>query len=176
MTEPLTALVVEVPEAEPAVGAHRARLDAFAAAGVPPHGTVLFPFLPAASVDDPLLDRLTALFAPMPSFPLVLDRTAWFGEDLLYLAPADDTALRLLTNAAWSEFPDHPPYGGAFTDLVPHVTIGHGHPVEVLRRAEAEIAPHLPITGTVTAVSLLAEDDAGRWSRRARFPLAGAGD
>ena len=41
-----SALLVAVPAAEPAVAAHRSRLDTSAAVGVPAHITVLYPFLP----------------------------------------------------------------------------------------------------------------------------------
>src|ERR1700761_7063123 len=47
-----SALLIRVPAAEPAVGAHRARLDASARDGVPAHLTVLYPFLPPAQIDD----------------------------------------------------------------------------------------------------------------------------
>jgi hypothetical protein len=40
-----TAVIVEIPEALPAVGRWRARFDTSAAVGVPPHVTVVFPFL-----------------------------------------------------------------------------------------------------------------------------------
>ena len=43
-----SALLILVPAAEPAVGEHRARLDASARDGVPAHLTVLYPFLPPA--------------------------------------------------------------------------------------------------------------------------------
>ena len=43
-----TALIVEVPEAEPAVGALRLEHDRSAARGVPAHITILFPFADAA--------------------------------------------------------------------------------------------------------------------------------
>jgi hypothetical protein len=40
-----TAVIVEIPEALPAVGQWRARFDTSAAVGVPPHVTIVFPFL-----------------------------------------------------------------------------------------------------------------------------------
>lgn len=45
-----TAVVVVVEAAETLVGRWRARYDTSAAAGVPPHVTVLYPFLPLADV------------------------------------------------------------------------------------------------------------------------------
>ena len=53
-----SALLIEVPSAEPIVGQHRARLDGNAALGIPVHITVLAPFMPAARLDDSTLARL----------------------------------------------------------------------------------------------------------------------
>ena len=50
MTETVSAVLVQVPEAERVVSRHRARLDAAATAGVPAHVTVLFPFVPPAAI------------------------------------------------------------------------------------------------------------------------------
>ena len=59
---PRSALIVAVPEVEPLVGDWRSRYDN-ATLGVPAHVTLLFPFVPAAQLDDVLLGELEALFA-----------------------------------------------------------------------------------------------------------------
>ena len=51
-------LLVEVPEAEPAVARHRERLDANAPLGIPAHITVLFPFTPPEVIGPPVLGDL----------------------------------------------------------------------------------------------------------------------
>jgi 2'-5' RNA ligase len=164
--------VVVIPEAEPVVGAHRARLDRNAAQGAPAHVTVLFPFVPADGVDEKVLDRVTGVVSAVPSFRYAFRRTAWFGDHALWLAPDDDGPFCELTHRVWSEFPDHPPFEGAFDDVVPHLTVGHEHPVEALIAAEADVRRHLPVEGTATEVVLLAQDEpGGRWQRRAAFPL-----
>ena len=63
-----SALLVAVPEAEPAVAEHRARLDSSARDGVPAHLTVLYPFLPPASIDRAVLASLRGLFAGFAPF------------------------------------------------------------------------------------------------------------
>ena len=37
--------------------------------------------------------------------------------------------------------PDYPPYGGEYDDPMPHLTVGHDRPVELLRSAAAEVEP-----------------------------------
>src|SRR6478609_6635048 len=55
-----SALVITVPAAEPVVGPWRLQYDPSAAAGMPAHVTVLYPWLAASAIDDHVLDRLVA--------------------------------------------------------------------------------------------------------------------
>ena len=58
--------------------------------------------------------------------------------------------------------------------MVPHLTVGHGHPRPVLAAAEEAVRTGLPIAGRATDVLLLAQDEpGGRWTLRGRFPLRG---
>ena len=58
-----SALVVALPEAAPAVDGWRERTCADRpSAGVPPHVTILFPFVPAAELGAGTIDRLHRLF------------------------------------------------------------------------------------------------------------------
>jgi hypothetical protein len=99
--------------------------------------------------------------------------TAWFDDRVLWLAPDDGGPFRELTRRVWAEFPEHPPFEGAFDDVVPHLTVGHDQPPDVLARAEDEVRTHLPIEGPATEVVLLAQDEpGGRWRRSATLPLS----
>ena len=169
-----TALIVAVPEVEPAVAAHRLRLDPSAASGVPAHVTVLFPFMPAPLVDDVVLARLGALFAGYSPFEARFTRTSWFGEEVLWLAPDDPDPFRRLTSAVTDAFPDYPPYGGAYDGTTPHLTVGDRRPVEELRAAERAVALALPVSARVESVTLIGEVEARRrWNRATTFPLQG---
>ncbi len=118
-------MLLPVPAAEPAVGPHRARLDAAARDGVPAHLTVLYPFLPPDQVDDAVLAALGRLFAGFPAFAFTLDRVAWFGEQVVWLAPHDPAPFRAIMTATCAAYPDCPPYGGQHTEVIPHLTLGH---------------------------------------------------
>ena len=171
-SRPLTGLVVPVPEAEPVVGAHRLRLDASAVLGAPAHVTVLFPFVPVDLLDDDTLRRVADVVGSTPAFQYRFARTDWFDDRVLWLAPDDPAPFRRLTEMIFAMFPDHPPFEGAFAEVVPHLTVGHEHPPPILEAAERQVRPRLPVTGTAIEVVLLtqAEPD-GRWSVGARFPL-----
>jgi len=171
---PQSGLIVEIPEVEPLVGPFRLELDQNAQLGVPAHVTVLYPFVPPAGIDDATLDRLRLVFAAIPGFGFVLDHIDWFGEQVLWVGPADDRPFRALTRVAMAAFPDYLPYGGAFADPIPHLTVGEGGAPAVMRDAESSIRPGLPVRGTASSVSLLVQDETGHWSRHERFPLAPA--
>jgi 2'-5' RNA ligase len=169
---PQSGLVVLVPEAEPAVAGHRLVLDANAPLGVPAHVTVLFPFVPPDQIDAGVLSRLGALFARSEPFDYRFARTAWFDDAVLWLAPDDPQPFRALTEAVHEAFPAHPPFGGLFEEVVPHLTIGYGADREALRAAEQAVVACLPIRGRASAVVLLSQGAAsGRWTRTAAFPL-----
>ena len=73
-----TALIIAVSEAEEAVREWRLRYDPSAAEGVPAHITVLFPFLPPARIDTPVLVALRRLFAACPPIPFTSARVGRF--------------------------------------------------------------------------------------------------
>ena len=174
-----SALLVAVPEAKPAVGEHRARLDSSARDGVPAHLTVLYPFLQPASIDGAVLASLRRLFAGFPAFDVTLDRVSWFGEDVVWLAPRDDRPFRALTGAAFAAYPDCPPYGGGYADVIPHLTIGDRDDRPARCAAAEAVRGHLPIQARVTEVTLMAGPapgnlaiPPGQWRTLTAFPLS----
>lgn len=177
-----SALLVRVPAAEGAVGAHRARLDLSAKDGVPAHLTVLYPFLPPAEIGSGVVAALADLFGCVPRFSFSLDRVGWFDEAVVWLGPSDDAPFRALTALTAAAYPSCPPYGGRYLEPQPHLTIGHDAPAAELRAAAAAVAPLLPIAAAVTEVTLMAGPDPGQpsgplsgpraqWATIASFPL-----
>lgn len=170
-----SALLVRCPAAERVVGDWRARLDLAAGVGVPAHATVTYPFRPVELLTDADHDRLGRLFAHLPSFTLVGERTAWFGEEVVYVELTGRDHVSALVDAVAREFPEHPPYGGTIADVVPHVTVGHDRDLSTLRAAAAEVDARLPFRQPVTAVELWAGPSPvtghGRWRRVRSYPL-----
>lgn len=170
-----TALVVEVPEAAAAVDAWLERTaNAKPSNGVPAHVTVLFPFVPAAEVDEALLADLRALFAGLPVFAFELRECRHFPA-VLYLAPDPPDRFVALTEAVVAAYPAYPPYEGVFAEIVPHLTAAEGDHA-VLTRAEGEIRQSLPIVAEAHEIVLLEEVDRelGRWRTHSRLPLGPA--
>ncbi len=177
MNDTRSALVILVPEADPLVAAYRLRHDPSAAQGMPAHITLLYPFLPPAAIDDPVLAALRALFAAFPAFPYALSAVRAF-PDLLYLAPEPDAPFRALIAALAARFPQTPPYGGSIPleEIVPHLTVAHTPDPEKLAalraRFTAQAAPRLPLALRANEVWLM-DNREGRWAQRQAFPLGG---
>lgn len=171
-----TALVVPVPALDPVVGGHRAELDTAAGWGVPAHVTVLYPFLaPVDATADTTSCAVRSAVASVRAFKCAFERTSWFGQDVLWLAPDPTGPFVELTRAVWAVFPQTPPYGGAHgDDVVPHLTVGelrNGTP-EQLRQAEDDVRHSLPVTTRIDRVWLvLGNDQPASWRLAAIFPL-----
>jgi 2'-5' RNA ligase len=175
---PLSGLIVAIPEAEAIVAGQRARLDPSAGLDVPAHITVLFPFLPPGQIGGPALAALGRLLGAVPRFRFRLDRTAWFEDRVLYLAPRDPAPFAALTERVAAAYPAYPPYEGQFADVVPHLTVAErvgaadAGAAGDLNAAEAAVARLLPVDGEVTAVTLIAQQEAGGpFGVLAAFPL-----
>jgi hypothetical protein len=169
-----SALIVPVPEAESLVGPWRERYDDSARTGVPAHLTLLYPFLDPEDIGPADLDRLARLFASVPATPYRLFAVHRFSRGVLYLAPEPDAVFRDLTRRIWLMYPDHPPYGGAFKDVIPHLTVAQSPDHMLLNRVEAAVAPALPIDAHAGEAWLMLQDESARWQAGHRFPL-GAG-
>jgi 2'-5' RNA ligase len=164
-----TALIVAMPEAEPLVGRWRREFDASAAAGVPAHVTILAPFLPSHELKASVLSDLRALIAAHGAFTIRFARAARF-PDVLYLAPEPAEPLAALTSAIAGTWPQAPPYGGEFSEVIPHLTVAHGQDESTFGAIESDLAAHLPILASVEAVHLI-EYVAPRWHERHEFAL-----
>jgi 2'-5' RNA ligase len=168
-----SAVLVEVPEAEPVVGEWRRRYTLDAPAGIPAHVTILFPFVEPGRLGE-AEGRLAELVAGTAAFDLTFARTARWPE-LLYLVPEPAEPFVALTRAVEREWPDQPPYGGAHETIVPHLTVAESTDPALLDRIAADVEPQLPIVTPVREASLFAEDDAGRWREHGRFPFGQSG-
>jgi 2'-5' RNA ligase len=167
---PESALIVPVPQAESVVQSFRARFDPAAPLGVPAHITVLYPFLVPEALDQPVCDELGAIFAGVPPFPFTLGSVARF-PDAVYLAPQPTEPFSRLTAAIATRWPQTPPYGGIYDEIVPHLTVAHTVKtiVENIRR---EIEPNLPIACVAREAWLMAKRGDG-WVVERRFPFSG---
>ena len=139
-----SALVVPVAGAAAAADPWRERTcTAKPSAGIPPHVTIAFPFVPPSELDDALVEGLAELVGAVPGFPFEL---AGFGRfpEVLYLAPTPSEPFVALKERVHGRFPGYPLYGDPERKFVPHLTVAQGES-KLLDAAEAAVRPFLPL-------------------------------
>jgi 2'-5' RNA ligase len=163
------AIVVLVPEAEPLIGAHRARHTAEGAHGMGAHVTLLYPF----TDDERALAEAAEVVRAFPSFDFALASATRFPENprVLCLRPDPDAPFLALTAALVRAFPEHPPYGGKYAAVIPHATVAIADDA-VLDAIERELPSSLPIAARATEAAVMErEDENADWRVRATIPL-----
>lgn len=174
-----TALLVPLPGAGRVIDDLR-RLDPASGFGVPAHVTILFPFAPVEQISEPMRSRLRGLFARRPRFDVAFPEARWFGDAVLWLAPADPAPFIALTRDVMAAFPDWLPYEGAFDEVIPHLTVGDAtaetggaDSLARLRAAEAAVLGRLPIQDRAARVLLMAgRREEASWRTLDEYPLA----
>ena len=169
-----SALVVLVPESEAVVRPFRDGYDPSAAEGVPAHITLLYPFKSPDEIDDITLGKLRDYFLCLEPIQFSLGTIRRLPKEVLYLAPEPDEPFRQLTLSIWNLFPETPPYGGKWPDIVPHLTVAQLANEQQFTAIADEFAKasqdKLPIRANATEVTLM-DNRSGRWRVRATFSL-----
>ncbi|MGW4487094.1 2'-5' RNA ligase family protein [Amycolatopsis sp. NPDC004368] len=163
-----SALVVELPAAAGLLEAAAAVGPALVRAGVAPHVTALYPFLPAAELTDEVDIGVRALAAAHEVVDVSLADLVVASGFVAAAAPA----LQPLADAACDRWPEVRPYGGRFGPHPPaHLTIAMGgtdeQNTEVTRRVEGL----LPLTARAEALHLVVLTEQG-WQLRLTAALA----
>lgn len=164
-----SVVIVPVSAVESHVSAWRQRFDLSAARGVPAHVTVLYPFLHESRLDGEVLRQLGELCAATRALDVGFARLARF-PNVLYLEPEPSDTFRRLTSAVAERWPEAPPYGGAYVDNIPHLTVAHDVEEAVFATIERDVAPRLPVRTRVEEAWLYV-CDGERWHPRVRLPF-----
>lgn len=167
-----SALVVLVAAAEPVVAEHRLVHDPMAARGVPAHVTVLHPFRDV--VDESTAHVVESIAGAIDSFTATFASVGRFPGEVVFLSPEPIDRFTAMTRMFVQAFPDCPPYGGAISDPHPHLTVANRVDEPTADSVEAAVTPGLPVVTAVEQLTLLVEDDEGRWSVATSWPLRGA--
>lgn len=140
---------------------------------MPAHITLLYPFKALDQSGERLLDRLREGFGSFPPFEYSLASIRRFPQ-VLYLAPEPADAFRQLTNAIWRWYPETPPYGGRWPDIVPHLSVAQITDEQILDRVADEFVwtsrGRLPISAKAGKVAFV-DNRSGRWQVCATFGL-----
>ena len=90
-------------------------------------------------------------------------------DDVIWIEPEPATGFLALTAAIVARWPDWPPYGGLFEELIPHLTVAESAAPQ--REMEATIAAALPFTRRATTLEVWRQDQERRWRPHWRLPL-----
>ena len=127
--------------------------------GMPPHVTVLYPSPgDVVGIAETLWD-----FSAFDVDFLALDRF----PGVLWLAPEPSEPFREMTHAVVARYPEHQPYGGAFAQVIPHLTVAQAE----LNEAAESIADWLPLRARAESAVLLEHVQSEHWREVATFDL-----
>jgi 2'-5' RNA ligase superfamily len=162
-------VIVPVPEAAPAFEAWGLPPGGLGTPpGMPAHVTLVYPFVPPERLGDADVAALERIVASAPAFSFALRDVARFDR-VLYLAPDPAAPFVALTRAIVRRWPQHPPYEGAYPEVVPHLTVVQGpEPAPLVPRMHEA----LPLSAYASEVWLMVERPDGAWGRHARCALA----
>ena len=135
------------------------------------HVTLLFPFLAPSSIDAAVEASLEEIVGAVPAFDVRFPNVGRF-PNVVWLAPDPVAPFARMTDAVAARWPDHPPYGGAFEQVVHHLTVADGAPSAVLDHLESSLPASLPIRATVREVTLSVRER-GTWTVLRRYALRG---
>ncbi|MCW2755248.1 MAG: hypothetical protein JWR52_994 [Marmoricola sp.] len=160
---PFTGLVVPVREAETLVRQRALQIQPELLPqdrSVAAHITLLVPFLPRERIDDGVISDLARFFSDVTTFRFALTEVCQFPGGITYLAPDPAAAFRRLTLELHRAFPEFPPYGGAFDDVVPHLTVplAPGEDTDSLRVA---LERTLPLQAQAIEATLVHVEEGG---------------
>ncbi|MDQ6784369.1 MAG: 2'-5' RNA ligase family protein [Actinomycetota bacterium] len=163
-----STLIVSVPGAQDLVTVCNEALGVTSVSEVPPHITILYPFIRPSRMDDGLETHLGDVFAGCRPFAFSLVGLGHFpGATWLRPTPASNFAA--LTDAVVRAFPGNPPYRGRFDATIHHLTVAMREPLPA--PVEATLQSMLPVAGHAEEVWLMSRPARGRWEVRERFPL-----
>jgi hypothetical protein len=117
------------------------------------HITLLGPFADRHDLTPGVLSELRRFFADVTPFTFTLTSVNRFPGGTVYLAPSPAAPFRQLTHELFRFFPEHPPYGGAFDEVVPHLSVPLPDD-ETLEDLEREVGRLLPITAHAREAAL----------------------
>lgn len=167
---PADATGLAVPIALPAPLARvRRRWDRAALAGAGAHVTLLYPFLPRDRLVPSVRSELATLAAGTAPWVVRFDRVRRWEEGLVWIEPVDALPFRGLTEAVVSRWPDHPPYGGLFDEVIVHLTIAESDaaPLELV---EAVARRAVPFEARAERMEVWRQEG-GRWRPHWRLPF-----
>ncbi len=158
--------MIAVPEVDPLIRSLGVLPDGN---GLPPHVSVLYPFLAPPTLGPSVDEALARVVGNHRAFDFALTGLGTF-PGVVWLAPEPERPFLDLGDSVIAEWPDLSRYGGAYPTEVAHLTVARGR---IRRSWRATVAAAVPIRARATEVLLMVERSSGTWSVLRRFALSG---
>ncbi len=169
-----STILIPVLTSEPIVGQWRRQYDDSALRGIPPHITLLFPFVHPQSIDERVLNTLSLLFQSIKPFQFTLEKIRTF-PNVIYLMPSPRKPFIKLTTLIVEKYPDAPPYEGKYPAINPHLTLAQLSDKDdfsgILNTIKKELPPKLPIKTIAKEAWLMEKDKNNYWRIKYKFPF-----
>jgi 2'-5' RNA ligase len=137
--------------------------DPSAAEGIPPHITLMFPFIPPADLTEPIIDALEGLISHARAFDFSLTQVRQFEQGVVYLEPEPTAPFARLTREISRQF-GLLPYGGAFgEDPVTHLTVAILESRSRRQQLVTQLGPELPIAIRAEEAWLMVSTNSSSW-------------
>jgi 2'-5' RNA ligase len=158
-----TVVLVPALGVGPLVHELRMRHDPSAAAGVPPHVTLMFPFVSPADLTEAKIQTLEKLIGGTRAFQFSLVAVNLFEQGVVYLEPDPAEPFVELTRKISREF-GLLPFGGDFGDeAVAHLTVGIHESCDTRQQLVNQLQAIVPIVITAEEAWLMVGSNAGAW-------------
>lgn len=168
-----SAIVIFVPEADEVIETIWPSPRPLAETEVKAHITINYPFIASESDIDATVGKLSTALDRFKTFDIALtELRSW--QTVLYLTPEPVQVFQAMIAAVWKAFPQSPPYGGKFSEVVPHLTLiestAAGEIEDLEPKLRLNLEGKLPIDARVRELQWIANVE-GKWCTVARIKL-----
>ncbi len=149
----------------------RMQYDPSAAAGIPPHVTLMFPFIPPSDLNDSAIEMLERLINGAGAFQFSLTGVNQFEQGVVYLEPEPVEPFVRLTKEISRQF-GILPFEGEFGDEpVVHLTVAMVGSTLTRQQLATQLGGVVPIVVNAEEAWLMVGTNASTWNiaRKMRF-------
>jgi 2'-5' RNA ligase len=151
-----SVLAVPVPALDTVIRERTAAYDASFVSTDPnfihAHITLLAPWASKPTAAD--LAHVEHIAQAVGPFEMKLSQLGEFADGIIHLRPEPDVQLRELASRLATAFPQFPPYGGRYADVIPHLTLDRRSATVTRASVRDSIGHLLPLTVTVDRIDL----------------------
>jgi 2'-5' RNA ligase len=142
-----------------------------ARAGVPPHVTLMIPFVPPRDLTDAANDALTTLMSRTRAFDFSLTQVSQFDAGVVYLEPEPAEPFARLTRQISRQFGVRL-YGGDFGDKpVVHMTVAILESAAIRQQVVTQLSDVVPIDIKAEEAWLMVGGNASIWNVVRKMPF-----